>query len=668
MSSRRLLPDGTALCLALAVIAVLRWLPFWSGARALYLLDVLHQAYPWQEAVGLVLARSPAHPPLWNPYSFCGCPMLGDPQMQILYPPALVFRVAPFACAYALWLTAHSVLGVVGMGIFLKMRGLSDPSAAVGSIAFAFGAHPALLAFNPQTYAGFAWLPWIAAAASRFALNPGAAAGMLMAALLAWCLLAGSLQHAVIAGVLAAVILWGSGNAGRVPRGFVVAVLVGAAALAIAGWMVLPAFRYIRCGTLRGIPLTMEARRLGEFPLRNLLGYLVPVTVWNRSGGASSLPTGWLGLHCVGGCALGLAGLSLVLDRRRCREAIWLIIIGLAVGIGDQFPFVGSSLRSIPPLSYMRNSGMWLGLTDLGLAWMAAMGLDALRARYPGSGWRDRAVALAAISLSICQLGLVGHALTPSVPAAAAMSLTEEESFLRATMERAGWGRVIHWPPAREAGTRAAEPVGGRDRVDLVRNLRGRMSPNLPAGSGCRSADGDNPLVPAGTGMRLASLAVSGNAWPIESERSLRTLGVRWLVGGSGLPGWRKVFTGRSNVYEFAAVRAAAWIPGGPAGSSVTAAEEVPGVWTVRARMTAAADVVLSESAVAGWRMANSRGGFHWQESCGGMLCLRGPKGDWNLRIVYDPIEARMGLLLSSAALGAILGLMGPRRRCGRYA
>ncbi|NBT94444.1 MAG: hypothetical protein EBT47_05455, partial [Chloroflexi bacterium] len=100
--------------------------------------------------------------PLWNPDTFFGAPFLANIQMAVLYPPDIIFLVAPFARAVAASQAIH--LFLAGVGFLLLARrgwGLGHVGALVGSLIFCgsgfLGAHMGHL---NQVHAA-TWLPWL---------------------------------------------------------------------------------------------------------------------------------------------------------------------------------------------------------------------------------------------------------------------------------------------------------------------------------------------------------------------------------------------------------------------------------------------------------------------------------------------------------------------------
>jgi len=113
--------------------------------------------------------------PLWNPYNASGEPWMANPQTGVLYPPAWLFLVMPFATAYMLYLLIHLIL--LGWGAYLLFVRRASPGAAlVGAAALMFSG-PVLSLFDISTIlATFAWIPIVLWCAAEGAWRRGGAA------------------------------------------------------------------------------------------------------------------------------------------------------------------------------------------------------------------------------------------------------------------------------------------------------------------------------------------------------------------------------------------------------------------------------------------------------------------------------------------------------------
>ena len=119
--------------------------------------------------------------PLWNPMTFCGWPLVGDPQLRWLYPPNLLLTALPPAGGFTVLTLLHLVFGAVGMWVYLRSTARVGPWAALAGAAtfglsgfFACHLMSGIVVF-PATAA---WAPWILLLGWRIG-RPGTGAGTL---------------------------------------------------------------------------------------------------------------------------------------------------------------------------------------------------------------------------------------------------------------------------------------------------------------------------------------------------------------------------------------------------------------------------------------------------------------------------------------------------------
>lgn len=117
-------------CAAVVLALVLAAGGIWESPRGR---DLHGYFLPRYEAAGRALLHE-HRLPLWNPYEFCGSPLLGVIQTAALYPPIpLLFgTLSPFAALQALY-AFHFV--VLGWGTLAYLRGFGVPRA-FGCLAF----------------------------------------------------------------------------------------------------------------------------------------------------------------------------------------------------------------------------------------------------------------------------------------------------------------------------------------------------------------------------------------------------------------------------------------------------------------------------------------------------------------------------------------------------
>src|SRR5262245_10433865 len=109
--------------------------------------------------------------PLWNPYIFCGTPLLGAIQPGALYPPNWLFTVfSPKTAMNLVVITTYHV-ALIGAYLYARRIGCNRLGSMIAGITFAFGGFmTAHLGHNNLIAAG-AWLPWVLLALEELYLN-----------------------------------------------------------------------------------------------------------------------------------------------------------------------------------------------------------------------------------------------------------------------------------------------------------------------------------------------------------------------------------------------------------------------------------------------------------------------------------------------------------------
>jgi len=106
-----------AVAAIVALTVLFFWEPIFTG-RVLLLRDIHSLFHPWTQYTTSELRRGLI--PLWNHYSFMGQPYAANPQVQLYYPPQLVFLLLPFAPALTVYIIGHTLL--LGLGGYWIMR------------------------------------------------------------------------------------------------------------------------------------------------------------------------------------------------------------------------------------------------------------------------------------------------------------------------------------------------------------------------------------------------------------------------------------------------------------------------------------------------------------------------------------------------------------------
>jgi Dolichyl-phosphate-mannose-protein mannosyltransferase/Bacterial membrane protein YfhO len=109
--------------------------------------------------------------PLWNPYIFCGTPLLGAIQPGALYPPNWLFTVfSPKTAMNLVVITTYHV-ALIGAYLYARRIGCNRIGSMIAGIAFAFGGFMTAHLGHTNLIATGAWLPWVLLALEELYLN-----------------------------------------------------------------------------------------------------------------------------------------------------------------------------------------------------------------------------------------------------------------------------------------------------------------------------------------------------------------------------------------------------------------------------------------------------------------------------------------------------------------
>jgi hypothetical protein len=319
--------------------------------------------------------------PLWTPYLFSGFPFLADPQVGAWYPlnwPFFLLGVTPRSIEWELAL--HCLLALAG-GYLLGRQILTSRVAAVfAGVFFAFSGfftgHSSHLA-TFQTPALLPWLLWAGLRAVRSLRNLPA-----LLAVAGFVVLPGHFQTALYSffalGLLVAADYVLRRESWR--RSLLVLVLTAVAAAALPAVMVLP-----------GLELTGQSERAATDFTRGGEGALVPgalaTLVHADHYGAPEGPENYTGPFDItqfylyeGFLLLPLAIWGAIASGRRW-QPLALIVPAVWYAFGRPLGFY-SLVSLLPGFKSVRAPiQMWF-VAALGLALLAAAGVEALRARF----------------------------------------------------------------------------------------------------------------------------------------------------------------------------------------------------------------------------------------------------------------------------------------------
>lgn len=375
---------------ALALLAVLRFLPDWLKGLAFYWGDLAYLHHPWRTFDAQLLQAGRL--PLWNPYLYFGMPQAAAMQDSLWYPGTVFFFLLPFPWALAFFQAAqYGLCGALAL-LWLRSLGLKRGSALLGGALWALGGvmlsrlpflnHLAALSLFPALLL-FARRPLLLALTLSLTLLAGYPPFAAGTALAAWALCA-----------LLAKRPWR--RARESAPAWLWAGLLSAAFSAV---LLVPAAELFLCSRRAGGMSPEETLRFGFMP-SDILRWASP---W-VAGRFDPAVEWWL---C---CFVGISGSTAIffgLRALRRRAAIslscWLMAVVILI-LGGSNPLSSWLWETLPPLKFVRYPGNMSYLALPVLSLLAASGLE----RAGRGRW-----AL----LIVAEIWLYGVGAFPSAPA-----------------------------------------------------------------------------------------------------------------------------------------------------------------------------------------------------------------------------------------------------------
>lgn len=359
------------------------------------------------------------HLPLWMPLIFGGYALFADGELGMLYPPNVVLALFLNADTFLQVSRAlHLFMGGAFMLAFLRVLGVGQIAALIGSIVFAFGSFFVAQIQHENVVRSAVWLPLVLLCVEMGLRSTGwrrqqwLVAGGLSLAMAA---LAVHIQPVfmtlVCLGLYVAYRVLVGPVAGRWWERLLLLVwapaLVAGVGLGVAAAQWLPLFELGRM-SYRGPGLGYDLAITWPLRWQNLPTVILPYLFRLPDGRWITLWQQWESYLYVGILPLGLALVGTILPRRRVAPFFAILaVVGLMVGLAEQSPLnIHRLLWSLPGFSSLRAPGRYAYLIVFALAALAAFGVDRL-VRLQRRSWPALLVGLLTVAISAATIYLI---------------------------------------------------------------------------------------------------------------------------------------------------------------------------------------------------------------------------------------------------------------------
>jgi hypothetical protein len=566
--------------------------------------DSLAQYFPWRHFAAQSLRAGEI--PLWNPFQFAGTPFVANAQSAVFYPLNWPFWVFDTAYAFGVSALLHSILASFSTYFLARRWNLSRAASVIAATIYAFCGYLSAWALLPTLFATASWLPMCLLLFEKASDDekPGFSSFVLIISL-SCALLAGHAQiffYIVLALALRQPFLV------RKWRGLAVFIGALAGSAALGAIQLLPTLELAKIGhRAAGRPTDADWQFWKDRALASSDFPSLFFPQWTTAWGTLNENFGFLGFGALILAVCGIFWRPKTENGASVQKwaafaspaknfALFLAVFGLLYALAtpvSQFFFFG-----VPGVSQMGGTGRAFLLWSLGVALLAAFGVDLARRRI-----QSAILPAVALLLVFGEMGFNAFSTQPTAPRAQIFPPTQLTTFL--AQNSSPTARVLMLTPKSAWLPTEALQNGGRSHPP------GILPPNGAMVYGIYDVNGYDSL-------------------------SLRQY--RAWVGGAEAGGPSPQLNGNMVLLE-------------------TLAPETLDSLAVR-YVVAAQGAPLS--AVAGNRILSANGCDVWQREIGGNLRINGASfaPGWKSGR-YQPESFRLGAFISLCILGVVAGAFG---------
>jgi len=369
-------------CLFFLILTLLFFAPFLTGEWILGFKDLSRYFYPLRYL--MVEQVQGGYWPLWNPYLFCGFPLLATLQVGCFYPLTWVHYFLPFNLAFNYFTILHYFLAACFMFALLRHYNFYRASAVLGGLLFGFSGYLLSVSNMNTSLEAVIWLPLTILFFDRWLKERGFLNLAGLAVCLALEFLGGepTILYVTVWLLLAYTLVF-SGNRRRALVNYGGLALAGLLAAGITAVQLLPFLELARLSD-RTTGALYELVTMRSLPPRELINFIFPYFFGNPAqfGNFTEVLIGrdfqdWLISPYLG--ILPLVFATLAFSRRQKLALFWLGsgIVGLLLAFGSYTVFYHLAYF-LPGLSLIRYPVKYLFLVNFCCVWLAAAGFDNL--------------------------------------------------------------------------------------------------------------------------------------------------------------------------------------------------------------------------------------------------------------------------------------------------
>lgn len=369
------------------ILVLLFFSRFLTGEQVLAFKDLSRYFYPLRYLMAEEVKAG--HLPLWNPYIFCGFPLLATLQVGFFYPPSVVHYLLPFGLAFNYYTILHYFLAACFMYFLLQHYRLSAVASFLGGVVFAFSGYMLSVSNMNTSLSSAIWVPLVLLFFDRLVRKKDFINISALAVLIAIQFLGG--EPTVIYVTLMMLIAYGAAFSGSW-KGFLwnssALAVAGAISLGLLAIQILPFFELVRISD-RATVAAYEMVTMRSFPIREMVTFLFPYFYGNPAqfGGYSASLVGEISQDWLISPYLGILPLLFVIlafkreDEKRVIFFAATALFALLLAFGKYTPLY-RAVYLIPGIPFIRYPVKYLFMVAFCLTVLCALGFDWLQAAF----------------------------------------------------------------------------------------------------------------------------------------------------------------------------------------------------------------------------------------------------------------------------------------------
>ncbi|MFH1368249.1 MAG: hypothetical protein ABII64_03885 [Elusimicrobiota bacterium] len=329
-----------------------------------FLRDITYLFHPWKVLCSEAVQKGEI--PLWNPYAFCGMPLMANWQSAVFYPFSLLFYLFDFSAALKAFHLFHIFLAGLSAYLFGKKCGFTKSGSAAMMFVFAFNGY---LITRMEFLSHLSVDIWI-----FFLLllirNP-----VLLAFTLSAAFLGGHQMFFLQLFILLLFFIFETDNFRKRLLPFLLAFVVFSAIVSV---QLLPTHELVKLSARAKEGIDFTIATINSVKPADIFRLLNPFLRPSDAPILAGEHFSWTNTFNVGIFALFFAVLGALKSfrNRRVIFAFFLVFAGVFLGLGSNNPFYAYLYNTIPFFKVMRYPVQFMYLAVAGIALLAAAGIN----------------------------------------------------------------------------------------------------------------------------------------------------------------------------------------------------------------------------------------------------------------------------------------------------